>query len=139
MIEWLDSSLNTNLTKYITDHQEYTTNDTRKAKNEMINQGMKTVDAQYYNTHQPCTVSGTSIVMPVELYCMTNEDVAPNVERIACLRRKVTRMRLHSPTRWEVIPGVIIFGTYGVNQRPTRRFLYYQQVQRPKNDGVGES
>ena len=32
MIEWLDSSLHKNLTKYIADHQEHTTNDTRKAK-----------------------------------------------------------------------------------------------------------
>ena len=32
MIKWLDSSLHTNLTKYITYHQEHTTNDTRKQR-----------------------------------------------------------------------------------------------------------
>ena len=41
MIKWLDSSIYTNFTKYITDHQEHTTKDTRKAKNELINQGVK--------------------------------------------------------------------------------------------------
>ena len=39
MIKWLDISLHTDLTKYITDHQEHTTNDTRKAKDEIINHG----------------------------------------------------------------------------------------------------
>ena len=33
IIEWLDSSLHTNLTKYITDHQEHITNDTRRGMN----------------------------------------------------------------------------------------------------------
>ena len=32
MIEWLDSSLHTNLIKYITDHQEHTTNNTKKRR-----------------------------------------------------------------------------------------------------------
>ena len=47
MIEWLNISLHTDLTKYITDQQEHTTNDTRKAKNKFINQGVKTADVQY--------------------------------------------------------------------------------------------
>ena len=32
MIKWLDSSPHANLTKYITDHQEHTNNDTGKEK-----------------------------------------------------------------------------------------------------------
>ena len=40
------------MTKYITDHQEHTINNTRKVKNEVINQGVKTDLVQYYNTHQ---------------------------------------------------------------------------------------
>ena len=42
MIEWLDISLPTDLTNYNTDHQEHTTNDTRIAKNKLMNQGVKT-------------------------------------------------------------------------------------------------
>ena len=52
MIEWLDINLPTDLTNYITDHQEHATSDTRKAKNELINQGMKTTNVQYHNTDQ---------------------------------------------------------------------------------------
>ena len=44
IIKWLNISLHTDLTKYITDQQEHTANDTRKAKNELINQGVKTAD-----------------------------------------------------------------------------------------------
>ena len=57
MIEWLNISLHTDVIKYIADHQEYTTNDTRKAKNELTNQGVKTADVQYYNTHQESILS----------------------------------------------------------------------------------
>ena len=59
MIKWLDSSLHTNLTKYITDHQEHTNNDTGKEKNKSINQGVKTADDQYYNTHQESIILNT--------------------------------------------------------------------------------
>ena len=53
MTKWLDnSSLHTNLTKYINDHQEHTTINTRTAKNKLINQGPKTADTQYYIKHQ---------------------------------------------------------------------------------------
>ena len=47
MIKWLDISLPTDLTNYNTDHQEHTTNDTRMAKNKLINQEVKTADVQY--------------------------------------------------------------------------------------------
>ena len=52
MIKWLDISLPTDLTNYITDHQEHTTNSTKIAKNKLINQGVKTTNIQYYNTDQ---------------------------------------------------------------------------------------
>ena len=57
MIEWLDVSLPTDLTNNNTDHQEHTTNDTGKAKNELINQGVKTTNIQYYNTDQESMLS----------------------------------------------------------------------------------
>ena len=43
--------------KDITDHQEHTNIHTRKAKNELINQGAKTDIVQYYNTHQELILS----------------------------------------------------------------------------------
>ena len=52
MSEWININLHTDLIKYITDPQEHTTNATRRAKNELINQGVKTAGVQYYNTHQ---------------------------------------------------------------------------------------
>ena len=38
----ININLHTDLIKYITDPQEHTTKNTRKAKNELINQGVKT-------------------------------------------------------------------------------------------------
>ena len=52
MIEWINSNIYTDLIKYITDQQGHTTNNTRRAKNELINQGVRTDGVQYYNTHQ---------------------------------------------------------------------------------------
>ena len=59
MIKWSDSNLHTNLTKYITDHQEYTNNDTDKERNKLINQGVKKTNDQYYITHQKLILSNT--------------------------------------------------------------------------------
>ena len=56
MIKWLDINLPTDLTNYNTDHQELT-NDTRKTKNKLINQGVKTTNVHYYNTDQESILS----------------------------------------------------------------------------------
>ena len=50
MIKWLDISQPTDLTNHNTDHQEHTTDNTRRTKNNLINQGVKTTNVQYYNT-----------------------------------------------------------------------------------------
>ena len=42
MNEWIHSNLHTDLIKYITDSQVHTTNNTRRIKNELIKQGVKT-------------------------------------------------------------------------------------------------
>ena len=52
MNKWICSNLHTDLVKYITDSQVHTTNDTRRATNEMMQHGVKTDGVQYYNTHQ---------------------------------------------------------------------------------------
>ena len=74
MIKWLDSSLYTNLTKCITDHQEHTPNDIRKAKNELMNQGVKTANTQYYNIHQE------SILLNI----VTESDIYNNYSYTSC-------------------------------------------------------
>ena len=49
--KWFDSNPHIILTKYITDHQEHTNNDTDEERYKLINQGVKTTNNQYYITH----------------------------------------------------------------------------------------
>ena len=51
VIEWINSNLHADLIKYITDPQEHITNNTRRAKSELINQGVKTDGVKHYNTY----------------------------------------------------------------------------------------
>ena len=46
MIKWININLHTDLIKYITDPQEHTTDNTRRAKGELINQGVEINDVQ---------------------------------------------------------------------------------------------
>ena len=57
MNEWICSNLHTDLIKYITDSQVHTTNNTRRATNEVMKLGVKTDGIQYYNTHQEAILS----------------------------------------------------------------------------------
>ena len=57
--EWFDSDLHFMLTKYTTDHQEHTNISTDKDEYKMINQGVKTTNDQYYNTHQKSILLNT--------------------------------------------------------------------------------
>ena len=59
MIKWFDSNLHINLTKYITDRQDHTNNDTDKERYKSINQGVKTTNDQYYIIHQKSILSNT--------------------------------------------------------------------------------
>ena len=52
MSEWIRSNLHTDQTKYVTNSQVNTTDNARKATNELINQGVNTDYVQCYNTHQ---------------------------------------------------------------------------------------
>ena len=52
MNEWIRSNLHINLIKYITDSQVHTTNNARRATNELMNQRVKTSSIQYYTTYQ---------------------------------------------------------------------------------------
>ena len=66
MSKQIHSNLHTDLIKYITDSQVYTTNKTRKRKNKLIKQGVKTESVQYYNTHQESILS--NIVTKSDIY-----------------------------------------------------------------------
>ena len=45
--DWIHSNLHTDLIKYITNSQMHTTNNTKRATNELMNQGVKTDGIQY--------------------------------------------------------------------------------------------
>ena len=62
MIRWFNSNSQITLTNYITDHQEYTNNGTKKEKNKLISQGVKTTNDQYYITHQTSILLNTKII-----------------------------------------------------------------------------
>ena len=81
MIEWFDSNPHTNLTKYITDHQELTNNDTGKEKYKLINQGVKTTTNQYYITHQKLILSNT----------VTESDIYGSYSYISCVNWKIEK------------------------------------------------
>ena len=78
MIEWLNINLHTDLTKYIADQQEYTTNNTRKVKNELIHQGVKTTNVQYYKTHQESILSNI----------VTENDIYNNYSHVSCVSQR---------------------------------------------------
>ena len=50
--EWICGNLHTDQIKYVTNSQVHTTNNARRATNELMNQGVKIDGIQYYNTHQ---------------------------------------------------------------------------------------
>ena len=81
MIKWLDSSLYINLTKYTTDHQEHTTNNARRAKNELINGGVKTANIQYYNTNQKLILSNI----------VTGRDIYNNYSYTSCVNWEIEK------------------------------------------------
>ena len=68
MNEWIHSNLHTDLIKYITDLQVHTTNNTRRATNELMNQGVKMDRVQEYNTNQESII----------LYLVTESDIYNN-------------------------------------------------------------
>ena len=71
----------TDLIKYITDPQEHTTTDTRTAKNELINQRVKTDSIQYYYTHQELIISNI----------VTESDIFNNYSYPSCVNWKIEK------------------------------------------------
>ena len=79
MSKWININLHTDLIKYITDPQEHTTNDTRRAKNEFINQGVKTAGVKYYNIHRE------SILFNI----CTESDIYDNYSYVSCVNWEI--------------------------------------------------
>ena len=75
MNKWINIILHTDLIKYVTDSQEHTTNNTRRAKNELINQGMKTDAVEYFNAHKKLILSNI----------VTESDIYNNYIYISCV------------------------------------------------------
>ena len=81
MSEWIKINLHTDLIKFITDPQKHTTNDTRRAKNELINEGVKTDGVQYYNTHQESIISNI----------ITERDIYNNYSYASCVNWEIEK------------------------------------------------
>ena len=81
MNEWIYNNLHTDLIKYITDSQMYTTNNTRQTTNELTNKGLKTDSVQYYNTHQG------SILLDL----VTGSDIYNNYSHVSCVDWKIKK------------------------------------------------
>ena len=64
--EWFNSDPPIILTKCTTDHQDYTNNNTDKDRYKLMNQGVKTTNDRYYNTHQKSILS--NIVTESDIY-----------------------------------------------------------------------
>ena len=73
MTKWFDSDSHIILTKYITDHQEHTNNDT--------DQGVKTSNNQYYITHQKSILSNT----------VTERDIYYNYSYTSCVNWEIKK------------------------------------------------
>ena len=78
MVELININLHTDLIKYITDSQVHTSNNTRRAKNELINQGVTTDGVQYYNTHQESIL--LNIIIESDIYNNYNYVLCVNWE-----------------------------------------------------------
>ena len=81
MIEWFASNPHTNLTKYITYHQEHTHNGIDKEKYKLINQGVKTTNNQYYITHQKSILLNT----------VTESDIYNNYSYTSCVNWEIEK------------------------------------------------
>ena len=79
--EWLNSNSHIILTKYITDHQEHTDNDTDNDRYKLINQGVKATNIQYYTTHQKLILLNT----------VTESDIYNSYSYISCVNWEIEK------------------------------------------------
>ena len=91
MNDWIRGNLHTDVTKYITDSQVHITNHTRKATNELMNQGVKIDGIQYYNTHQE------SIILDL----VTESDIYNNYRYASCVNWEINKTPGTHPKKLE--------------------------------------
>ena len=91
MVKWLDISLPTDLIEYTNNPQKHTTNNTRRAKSKLINQGVKTDGVQYYNTHQESILSNI----------VTESDIYNNYSYTSCINWEIEKTPETRPKKLE--------------------------------------
>ena len=69
------------MTKYTTDHQENSNISTEKDGCKLINQGVKTTNDRYYNTHQKSILSNS----------VTESDIYDNYSYTSCLNWEIEK------------------------------------------------
>ena len=89
--EWFDSNSHTILTKYVTDHQEHTNNDTDKERYKLINQELKTTNDQYYIAHQKSIILKT----------VTENDIYDNYSYTLCVNWEIKKTPETPPKKLE--------------------------------------
>ena len=91
MIKWININLHTDLIKYVTDPQEHATNNTRGAKNKLINQGVKIDGVQYYTTYQELILSNI----------FTESDIYDNYSYPLCVNWEIKKITETHPKKVE--------------------------------------
>ena len=111
--KWFNSEPHIILTKYSTDHQEHTNIDTDKDEYKLINQGVKTINDRYYNTHQKSILSNT----------VTESDIYDNYSYTSCVNWEIEKT---SETPWKKLE----FNIDNPKKRSEEdRFQYHHQHQ----------
>ena len=90
-IKWMNSNIHIDLIRYVTDPQDPATTNTRRAKNELIYQGVKTEGVQYYNTHQE------SILLNI----VTESDIYNNYSYTSCVDLEIEKTPETHPKKLE--------------------------------------
>ena len=91
MSDWIRSNLHTDQTKYITNSQVDTTNNARRATNELTKQGVNTDYVQCYNTNQE------SILLDM----VTESDIYNNYSYASCVNWEIEKTPEAYPKKLE--------------------------------------
>ena len=89
--EWSDSDPYITFTKYTTDHPDHRNIDTDKDEYKLINQGVKTTNDRYYNTHQKSILSNT----------VTESDIYDNYSYTSCVNWNIEKNSETPPKKLE--------------------------------------
>ena len=91
MNEWICGNLHTDQIKYITDPQVHTTNNARRATNELMNQRVNIDGVECYNTHQELILSDL----------VTESDIYDNYSDASCVDWEIEKTPETHPKKLE--------------------------------------